>query len=452
MIRIILILLTLLNSNISHAFEEGKCISQAAKVCIEDSEKEIEGFITKQCWKYKEVFRCTSKEENNCTAFESNRGCNEIKGECVEQSPTGLCNHYEKIYACGRKGVLEDKEIKIINAEFKVLKDEKDLAGCSQEMKDKYCDVIEEKCLEGPETRNINGKDVHKECWKWDRRYRCRTDTHVDECKPFREKGCIEKTRECLHQAEGRCDHYVVQYECDNKTTEKVDCLASKFCIGDVCEEQKRKTNNNFGLAASYLGVLSQVQKDGEGCGCNQEKDPDCSVHSLNGDQCKLFKGESFQCSIITGEYNCCSNKGFIKPLFGCNEQEKELGDRQRAKACHYVGSWEEWIIDLKHNKSHCCFNSPLARIIQEQGRKQLGIGWGDKKNPNCRALTLDEIQRIDFTKINFDELYTDLKEKAKKDFAAGNKNIAEKFKSLQGNQPGGQNIIQDKMKRFYGK
>ncbi|WP_335283253.1 hypothetical protein [Citrobacter freundii] len=33
-----------------------------------------------------------------------------------------------------------------------------------------------------------------------------------------------------------------------------------------------------------------------------------------------------------------------------------------------------------------------------------LGIGWGDKKNPDCRALTLEEFGRIDFNKIDLSE------------------------------------------------
>ena len=447
----LLFLLFNLNASFASQMVEEKCIERAAKICIDESEKEIEGFPVKKCWKYKEVFRCTGKEENHCDVFEDNRGCDVIKGECLKPSPTGLCNHFKKTFDCGHKDIAEDKETKIISSEFKVIKDEKDLSGCDPKIKDTYCQIAKERCIEPAETRNINGKDVYKDCWRWDRKYACRTNTKIDECKELRERGCIQKSKECIHNQEGRCDHYIVEYECEKNKTEKIDCLASTFCIGDVCEEQTRNTNDNFGVAASYLGVLSQAQKDGEGCGCDAEKDPNCSLKNVES-SCQLFKGRGYECERITGEYNCCSKKGFIRPLLGCNEEEKKLHSARQAKLCHFVGSWRKGLLKLVQIKSYCCFNSPLARIIQVQGRAQLGISWGNKKNPDCRALTLQEIQKIDFSKINFAELYADLKKKAAKDFSKKGQQIKQKLKNLKSSTSMANGQMRTKMKRFYGK
>ncbi len=434
------------------AFEEEKCISITEKpVCVD--ERREEDFGTTHCWNEKMQYRCSSKEENNCVSLEANRGCNELKGECVTSSATGLCSHYNKVFACGNKEVDENTEIKIIDSQFKILKDEKDLSSCDESIKNKYCELVQESCLEKGETRNINGKDIYKDCWKWDRKYNCRTDTKVSECDTLRDQGCVENSRECIHTEDGRCEHYIVKYECENTKTAKLDCIASHFCVGDVCEEQKRNVNTNFGLAVSQLGVLAQVQKDGEGCGCNKEKDPECKQQNIENDKCKLFKGEKFTCSKKTGSYNCCSQKGFIKPILGCNASEKELALKNNGKLCHVVGSWRgKGLERFITRKSFCCFNSPLARIIQEQGRKQLGIDWGNKKHPDCRALTLSEIQRIDFSKIDFSEMYEDLQNRAQADFGITKKDIESKIKGYQSNMGGTQNIIKEKMQRFYGK
>jgi conjugal transfer mating pair stabilization protein TraN len=434
------------------AFEEEKCIPITAKpVCVD--ERKEEDFGTTHCWNEKMQYRCSSKEENNCASLEENRGCNELKGECVTNSATGLCSHYNKVFACGNKQVDENTETKIISSEFKILKDEKDLEACDDEIKNKYCELVQETCLEKGETRNINGKDVYKDCWKWDRKYNCRTDTKVTECDALKDKDCIEKSRECIHTEDGRCEHYVVKYECENKKTEKLDCIASNFCIGDVCEEQQRNINPNFGLAVSQLGVLAQVQKDGESCGCDTQKDPECKSHKVEGDKCKLFKGDSFRCKSITGEYNCCSQKGFFRPLFGCSASEKELALKNKGKLCKQIGAWRgKGLERFITKRSFCCFNSPLARIIQEQGRAQLGISWGDKKNPDCRALTLSEIQRIDFSKIDFGEMYEDLQNRAQADFGKVTKDIESKLKGYQSNTGDTSNLIKEKMQRFYGK
>jgi len=93
------------------------------------------------------------------------------------------------------------------------------------------------------------------------------------------------------------------------------------------------------------------------------------------------------------------------------SERERILADLrnwgQLDGKCHYIGSYcsvKVLGVCLQRKKTFCCFSSPLARIIQEQGRRQLGISWGDPKHPNCRGFTPEEFQRIDFSKIDFSE------------------------------------------------
>ena len=328
------------------------------------------------------------------------------------------------------------------------------MEACDKEIKNKYCELAEETCIEKGETRNINGKDIYKDCWKWDRKYQCRTDTKIDECKVLQEdKNCVERSKECIHEEDGRCAHYTVTFQCKNRSIREVECIKNRFCIGEVCAEQISVPNNNFVLAASYLGVLSQVQKEGESCGCNKEKDSECRSQNIDEAKCKLFTGEAKKCRKITGEFNCCAEKGLIKKLIGCNRQEEELYTKQQAKVCTYIGSWRgKGLERIKLQRSYCCFNSPLARIIQEQGRAQLNIGWGDKKNPDCRALTLSEIQKIDFSKIDFSELYAGLKDKAVRDFGVQNKDIKQKLESYKANPDELAKTMKGKIERFYAK
>ena len=50
--------------------------------------------------------------------------------------------------------------------------------------------------------------------------------------------------------------------------------------------------------------------------------------------------------------------------------------------------------ICVQKSDSYCAFNSSLARIIQEQGREQLGISWGSAESPKCRGFTVEEFQK----------------------------------------------------------
>lgn len=55
-------------------------------------------------------------------------------------------------------------------------------------------------------------------------------------------------------------------------------------------------------------------------------------------------------------------------------------------------------------------FDSKLAKIVQEQGRSwQLGIGFGSGNNPDCRGITIEELQAIDFGRLNFADFYEDM-------------------------------------------
>ena len=51
-----------------------------------------------------------------------------------------------------------------------------------------------------------------------------------------------------------------------------------------------------------------------------------------------------------------------------------------------------------------------LAQIVQQQGRNgQLHIGFGGASSPDCRGITVAELQGIDFNKLDFTNFMDDL-------------------------------------------
>jgi conjugal transfer mating pair stabilization protein TraN len=120
----------------------------------------------------------------------------------------------------------------------------------------------------------------------------------------------------------------------------------------------------------------------------------------------RFFSGEARYCRsgglTILGA-SCCGISGMFKSM--CNNKEKELKKKRQADLCLYVGEFcsKRWKIGfikicVEKKRSYCCFNSQLARILQECGRPQIGKGWGDAKHPDCSGFTIDEFARIDFT------------------------------------------------------
>lgn len=59
--------------------------------------------------------------------------------------------------------------------------------------------------------------------------------------------------------------------------------------------------------------------------------------------------------------------------------------------------------------KAYCAFDSKLARIVQVEGRAQLGKNFGSAKHPDCSAFSPNELQRIDMSSMDFSDFYEDM-------------------------------------------
>lgn len=62
-----------------------------------------------------------------------------------------------------------------------------------------------------------------------------------------------------------------------------------------------------------------------------------------------------------------------------------------------------------KREEVYVCFNSLLARLINEQGRAQIGRGWGSVETPDARGFTIEEIEALDFTEMDFTAFVQDV-------------------------------------------
>lgn len=117
-----------------------------------------------------------------------------------------------------------------------------------------------------------------------------------------------------------------------------------------------------------------------------------------------------------------------IEALLACDQQEMQTQLKLGANICHQVGSYCSVNIPLigclQNTNGYCCYNSKLAKIINEQGRPQIGKGWGSAQAPDCSGFTPTQIQQIDFSKIDFSAFINDVKARAMPDPAAVAANV----------------------------
>ena len=139
----------------------------------------------------------------------------------------------------------------------------------------------------------------------------------------------------------------------------------------------------------------------------NMKPDKD---HNFN-----LFAGFASHCSKKAACYsNCCpsTSKGWGKQLGAkCTKDEVSLMNLRSKNLCVYVGKTTSKTMGVPTVVKHhfCCFGNMLEKVVQVEGRKQLGTNFGSGGSPNCKGLTLDEIQKLDFSKMDFSEFINEL-------------------------------------------
>lgn len=106
-----------------------------------------------------------------------------------------------------------------------------------------------------------------------------------------------------------------------------------------------------------------------------------------------------------------------VTSMMSCSSAEGQLSMKEGARLCRSVGTWcskcirvlGKCVSCIEHTTSKCCFNSVLARIINEQGRAQLGMGWGQPQSPACGGFSIGQLQALDFSRMDLSEFYASI-------------------------------------------
>ncbi|MCK6879761.1 type-F conjugative transfer system mating-pair stabilization protein TraN [Enterobacter bugandensis] len=257
----------------------------------------------------------------------------------------------------------------------------------------------------GNKPTRLNGQsyDVYSDCWQY-------TDNYV---VPSGSKGtcgtlmsnpsCTAAGSDCTELTDGQCTHMSYTYQC--QTTHQsggLVCGGDYICKSGECDETNGAGSSGFDTAVAKLAGLASAAEDAKKAGSSVDV--------------KAFTGKNMSCrKAFAGFSNCCKDSGWGQNigLANCNDDEKALGKAKAKKITISVGErCDHKVLGACIQKSqvYCVFDGKLARIIQEQGRRdQLGVKFGSGDSPNCRGLTVTELQKIDFDKINFSDFYEDV-------------------------------------------
>lgn len=261
---------------------------------------------------------------------------------------------------------------------------------------------VQEQCVQDGGTRFFS-KDEHEytlysSCWEMRETYLI-GGASDNTCKKLEsEPNCTFGSKVCVARVGNVCVRERLKYQCQRVTKAEGKVCGDKFfCKDGSCTSLEGTMNTDFAHSVSQLAALSQAGKD---------------AATPNNYEVRAFTGKAMFCRKHGfGYQDCCKDSGW--PDNKCNTEENELGAAKEKKMVIYTGTYCDKRVFRKcvrRKSSYCVFDSKLGRILQEQGRLgQLKIGFGSAQNPNCRGLTVEELERLRFNDMNYSDFYEDI-------------------------------------------
>jgi len=350
------------------------------------------------------------------------------------------------------------------------------------------CQKAAESCVEGPETRNIGGYPVYRECWRYRSQYSCVSQAMTDDCQPLRNRGCSQIGSSCVDtNSQGACMLYEQTWQCrvsSGSTSTITNCGGQQFCLDGKCFDTGNAPDADFARMVTAMEVQREAGKyvDPNTLVVFQGYDNRCRKKLFGlvncckgaGSSSSLFSNlnlilgaggqvmgavgssytydalfvsdapnmvlagfealfgagggssalaglvagdlsvELFVQSLVPGPWTIAILAIQLSGILDCEQAEQILAMKRDNRLCHGVGSYCSSRLPIirlcvETTESYCCFNSRLARILNEQGRSQLGRSWGGPQSPDCSGFTVGQLQALDFSRMDLTEFYAEI-------------------------------------------
>jgi hypothetical protein len=229
--------------------------------------------------------------------------------------------------------------------------------------------------------RYVDGIKVSRPCWQFRYTKTCDYPSKND-CYKYSSCSFIAD-RECLlNDRYGNCVNIKKEFSCDRPETDQIDVETVHFkptsknegtkivcmnigCIDGNCVDKTSEINNEMMDSVSKLQAASKMKDH------------------VN---LQIFTGSARHCNQhMAGYHDCCKVDGWGKYLGAkCSAEEKQLSELRKQNKCVYVGKHKGGTVTKNH---WCCFNNILEKLVQVQGRSQLGRNFGSSQKPKIEDL-----------------------------------------------------------------
>ena len=359
----------------------GRCTVRSAPVCYDGpASREIDGAtVSRDCWTYTSTMTCGDDAADDSCALLAAAGCAPLASACKQSNlDTGLCEIYQDSYSCPVPA--------------------QDISTASNCQSNVFC-------LEG----------------------NCFDISAPNDADFARSMSMLEAGREAGVYLDA--DRMQVFKGEDNRCRDR---LLKNCCYADGAGAGM----SNQGLFGSGSRLVYDVLMNAEnrdflyhgmsalltGAGFSGSFTSYGVTVAVNGTALPagssvLFAGDSVVVAFDPWSLAIAVVVYIVLDMVSCSADEGKLAMKEGARLCHAVGSWCSSCIRvlgfcvscIEHTTSKCCFNSLLARIVNEQGRMQIAKTWGGAQSPDCSGFTVAQLQALDFAAMDLSEFYASL-------------------------------------------
>ena len=383
------------------SLEPGTCVQDKADTCIDATPcKDFGGVtaclagaalppanavvITESCWQYQAAFTCTDSASMNTCQPLRDKGCGQLSATCISTNDAGKCMSYTMNFQC-QVTPATTKETNVCDTSLCAA----DGTGCFDTSRpvDKdfgkaaaFMEASREAGVYG-----MNGDNI--EIFKG----------YMEECSVKTIGGSSIKS--CCTSAGGGASF--TNYAVIGVTAKvayavgKEELKAGSKYMYDAMFQTQDATLIADGASAAAGGLSSGAAE---------------GVASAAGTQFGAY-GFEFSYSASGG----FSFVGFDPYSFAfavavqiatqwlqCAPEEQTMQMKRGQNLCVYIGSYcssKVLGVCIEKKEKHCCFNSVLAKIINRQGRVQLGLS-----RAQCGGFNQEQLQALDFSTIDLSE------------------------------------------------
>ena len=394
MARLLLLVLALLMGGTAHA---AGC-RKIGTVCVAPNEtRTINGMqVTRACWEYEDAYECrTENLSGDCDQLRA-KGCSQKSSVCIDRDKDGACLLYDQRFDC------PDKPQQVVERTV-----------CDQAT---FCQDGGAGCFEtgAPPDQDLGKSIAMMEASREAAIYGVEPGK-VELFKGYQEECSVKvlgggKIKSCCGSSDGGQEFTNYRIMASNAVAQ----TARQVVVGAVQDAGREAlaVGSKFVYDTLY-GQLDSKLID-KGLSSMNAWAAEKASGTFNPDF--SFYGFTFNYSIANG----LSDVGFdpysfalqvaiqmIQEWLSCDQSEQMMAMKQGQSLCVHLDSYcsKKGVgVCVEKKERHCCFNSKLAKIINRQGRAQLGMPMD-----TCAGFNADQIQSIDFSRIDFSEFIADV-------------------------------------------